>query len=340
MGLAASQARYLALTARKDDLEYQSQIINTRRLQLAYKTADIARAYSEGMNNKVIAISSSQTNQTNGQTSLVWNELTFKNLLKDDKGHATGFAIIGVNGTRLIPVPYDMDSVVDKITYVPNDPSTTIKADEYGNLSDNDKAAYMVATTDAEGNPATYKLNTGLTEDQYANLSDTYKEKFTEKKSQINNLTVNPDYVKNGGMDIQTLLVSGQAQIVTKAFFDYLVNEYGYNYQSGVSPANYKDALDNWQADENNEIKPDKVHSVVDWRADEDSGFKQRYYTEDDADVLAKYEAATAEVQAQDKMLEVEEKNIETQHKAIETEMESIKKVIQKNIEDTFKIFS
>ena len=41
MGLAASQARYLALTARKSDLEFQSQTINTRRLQLAYKTAEI-----------------------------------------------------------------------------------------------------------------------------------------------------------------------------------------------------------------------------------------------------------------------------------------------------------
>ena len=54
MGLAASQARLLVLTARKSDLEFQSQTINSRRIQLSYKTAEIARAYSEAMNNKKI----------------------------------------------------------------------------------------------------------------------------------------------------------------------------------------------------------------------------------------------------------------------------------------------
>ena len=35
MGFAASQARYMALTARKSDLELQGQFINQARLQLA-----------------------------------------------------------------------------------------------------------------------------------------------------------------------------------------------------------------------------------------------------------------------------------------------------------------
>lgn len=35
MGMAASQARYLALTARKSDLEFTGQQINQSRLQLA-----------------------------------------------------------------------------------------------------------------------------------------------------------------------------------------------------------------------------------------------------------------------------------------------------------------
>ena len=74
MGLAASQARYLALTARKSDLEFQSQTINTRRIQLAYRTAEIAQAYTEGMNNKKIKYSSKDAT---GNT--IWSELTFSN---------------------------------------------------------------------------------------------------------------------------------------------------------------------------------------------------------------------------------------------------------------------
>lgn len=38
MGLAASQARFLQLTARKSDLEFQGQLINQQRMTVAYKS--------------------------------------------------------------------------------------------------------------------------------------------------------------------------------------------------------------------------------------------------------------------------------------------------------------
>ena len=82
------------------------------------------------------------------------------------------------------------------------------------------------------------------------------------------------------------------------------------------------------------------IDSIVDWRSDTTSMFKQSNYTEDDAAVNAQYEAATAEIQAQDKVLEAEIKRIETEHKAVETEMESVKKVIDKNIENSYKSFA
>ncbi len=41
MGLAASQSRYLALTARKSDLELTGQQINQSRLELANVTTDL-----------------------------------------------------------------------------------------------------------------------------------------------------------------------------------------------------------------------------------------------------------------------------------------------------------
>ena len=46
MGLAASQARYLALTARKSDLELTGQQINQSRLQLANVTNQLFTAVS------------------------------------------------------------------------------------------------------------------------------------------------------------------------------------------------------------------------------------------------------------------------------------------------------
>ena len=64
-----------------------------------------------------------------------------------------------------------------------------------------------------------------------------------------------------------------------------------------------------------------------------------RLYTEDDAEATAIYEAQTAILQAEDKRLEMELKNLETQQKAISTEIDSIQKVIDKNIEKSFKVF-
>lgn len=45
-------------------------------------------------------------------------------------------------------------------------------------------------------------------------------------------------------------------------------------------------------------------------------------------------------IQSQDQMLEIRLKNIDTEHKALETEVESIKKVLDKNIETSFKTFA
>ena len=67
---------------------------------------------------------------------------------------------------------------------------------------------------------------------------------------------------------------------------------------------------------------------------------QDNYYTDDDATAQAEYQSASARVQAQDKKLETDQKQIETQHKAVETEFESVQKVIQSNIENSFKMFS
>jgi len=62
-----------------------------------------------------------------------------------------------------------------------------------------------------------------------------------------------------------------------------------------------------------------------------------RLYTEDDAYATALYEGQTAILQAEDKRLELELKNLETQHKAVSTEVDAVQKVIDKNIEKSFK---
>jgi hypothetical protein len=73
----------------------------------------------------------------------------------------------------------------------------------------------------------------------------------------------------------------------------------------------------------------------VDWRTC--SSIIDTLDSGDDERASAIWEAETSKVQQQDKRLELESKNYETQHKAVETEIDAIQKVIDKNIEKSFK---
>lgn len=53
----------------------------------------------------------------------------------------------------------------------------------------------------------------------------------------------------------------------------------------------------------------------------------------------AKYQAEMSKIEAKDKKFDLQLKNIDTEHNAVQTEIESVQKVIDKNIERSFKIF-
>ena len=53
-----------------------------------------------------------------------------------------------------------------------------------------------------------------------------------------------------------------------------------------------------------------------------------------------KYTQDMQDLEAQDKKFDLELKKLDTEHKALETEYESVKSVVNKNVESSFKIFS
>jgi len=73
----------------------------------------------------------------------------------------------------------------------------------------------------------------------------------------------------------------------------------------------------------------------VDWRTN--PSIIDELDTSDDERASAIWEAENTKIQQEDKRLELESKNYETQHKAVETEIDAIQKVIDKNIEKSFK---
>lgn len=69
--------------------------------------------------------------------------------------------------------------------------------------------------------------------------------------------------------------------------------------------------------------------SISDIRDDEDSDL-----------VKAKYDTDMLKIQNKEKKIDIDMKNIDTEHSALQTEYDSVQKVINKNIETSFKMFS
>jgi len=55
---------------------------------------------------------------------------------------------------------------------------------------------------------------------------------------------------------------------------------------------------------------------------------------------ISEINSETANVQQQDRSLELKMKQLDTEHTAIQTEMDAVQKVLQKNIESSYKTFS
>lgn len=242
MGLAASQARLLLLTARQSDLEYRAQIISQRKIMLAMQTEGLATEYTEAIGNKILMF---QYGSDSKQTAVLsYNQLTANN------PEITGnYIVTDAKGQMVVP----------SLTSLP--------------------AGFNLDNTDAQNPKATFKTASGAVLSYPVNVC-----------KDLSNAAVFQNALRNGGVYLQK--------------YDTTTQQF------------------------NNDV----------WQSD--SNIQDTLYTADDELAHSKYEAASMKLQNQDKMLDLELKNIETQHKAIETEVDSVKKVIEKNIEQTYKIFA
>jgi len=95
--------------------------------------------------------------------------------------------------------------------------------------------------------------------------------------------------------------------------------------------------LEKWNATAGDDAKG--AFQSVSWK----DGDNELVTKTDDTDLAraeADYGVKTAEIQSQDKKYDLSLQNINTEHTAIQTEVDSVKKVIEKNIDRGFKIFS
>ncbi|HEX9063418.1 MAG TPA: hypothetical protein VF941_24870, partial [Clostridia bacterium] len=70
----------------------------------------------------------------------------------------------------------------------------------------------------------------------------------------------------------------------------------------------------------------------------DDSGTKIILLAEQSNSAIQNYSIQMAQIQALDKELELRENDLNTQHKKVEAELDSVKKIIDRNIDKTFKM--
>lgn len=223
MGMSASQARYLCLTARKNNVEFQIQQLTQQKLMLANQLDDEATLWSNGMNVQHLYYSKDGS----GSASSDLPRLSYSIVTSSLEDGGMGLRVRDSYGREVVPALPDP---------MPDDKT-----------------------------PADYAI------EPYCNQADYFE----------NNL-------KTGNWAIQSYDQSG---------------------------------------------------NLVDMSLDGSAQIYQGVDAGDYAIANAEYEATVEKLERIDKKFDMQIQQLSTEQKAIETEMDSVKKVIDKNIEETFKTF-
>lgn len=166
MGLAASQGRYLCLTARMSDLVYEGQQLSQQKLALATESQEISKKYNEAMNNMTMQVTTPE-----GGTQ----PMTYEILTSQDPFSGLGMRIVDLDGNVVAPpkkesievssqdedgnpITSSVSSSAEFIkTYMPN--LSADKADEVAGLDLKGLAEYYNKNFSGSGISAEYKTN-------------------------------------------------------------------------------------------------------------------------------------------------------------------------------------
>lgn len=307
MGMAASQARFLQLTARRSNIEYQGQQINQERLALANSSAGLFekmltlvpptppssqddKYFTQGYNftdptdqlQKKITWSSAPVIDTDFKDSLGVTigsfNITGKTAATSLTWSNTDLAAAGTGGTAP-----SMDDIATAF-------GVPMTADQkvlgYTQAIRNVTISHNIYNPDGQYSTIT-KQSPALLEFDNLNrlLNVTLLDKAAINADPATQTTVNKTASVGNG---EKLTYSG---VFDQTTFENDMNKYEFQ------------------------------KSAYDYQ-------------------IERINQQTKQVQSQDKSLELKMKQLDTEHNAVQTEMEAVQKVISKNIESTFKTFA
>jgi hypothetical protein len=319
MGMAASQARYIQLTARKTDVEYQGQQINQQRTALSNE--------SSGMYSKLMELTVPTAPSSSDYTT---TEYTFT------QGD-TDYTVTNINNTSTTAANNAT------VTYYYKDTNYTGAYSQRSDLSINSKET----TTSGVVTTTWYYGTTKLT----AYDEDTDKTAVAQIATDCAGTAVGKDYTAGTTAQIYSYTKGGTTYYVS-------LDEY----TSGIQPVTSCYAADTTTKVSNTSeaylTKADSgrystiqldgysassdltAATTTDSNAYNDAMNEYEYQTAVYQQEVTAINAKTCSIEQEDKALEMRLKQLDTEQEALQTELDSVKKVIDKNIEQTFKTFS
>lgn len=368
MGMAASQARLLTITARMHDIEYKAQSIQNAKIQLATQSDQVYQEYLEALDATTLTIKDVNGNLIQAN----FNNIVGMNAV--DSGNQ--YALRASNGNLIVPDdiyeayqeykgfdPYEFALIM-----VYGDTGNSIDLNNIENIeeevfaqnenADSDDVNSMIAIKEkmekllTDNGLSVDDGPNGLPKDvrkEYDELENSYKYKLYKNfADQI--------YAKAYADEGQTEEDFNSTQ------FEYYANIYkeivkaggcipisDYDGPSGDA-ANNSDWLLNMiqcgkiTIDIVNKDKSTGEISFTSTSTASDTYIGETTTTTIDKSALAKaeaeYEHKTKQIDQKDKKFDMDLSKLETERTALTTEYESVKKVISDNIERTFGIFS
>lgn len=341
MGLAASQARFLGLTARKSNIEHQVQQINQQRTALSNKVMGMYQDYNSldvptppivadyqkteysldsTMNNyKLESFNKITTGQYEGYYDVV---LTSQEDIAKAYSYTAKNSVIsaqeGSNGYSYLNFQLGLDSYI----YDENDPAMSSITKITGNYVDYQGLELIMKEQGLENGTFYMFMKNG--QPYYTSENDLKLTAFSEVKDGKN--MYYGDYV-----------------------FDYLGT------QKVTNTVNAKAALTQESSGRLSTIQilecadddalVDKTYSITTSSKDDELAYKDamnQYYYEKELyeREVEKINHKTKELQEQDRTLELKINQLDTEHQALATEMDSVSKVIEDTMEKVFKTFS
>lgn len=343
MGMAASQARYIELTARKTNVEYEGQQINEQRTSLANQSAGLFNqlltlnvptppntndfttvqyTFSDGANNDTITNIQPLEGDPNYNKTVTY---TYNQTV--NKGIGQTRTDLGVNlegttywltngGTKLNQTKLNQCTVD---TNNPNYSGTDVAA--LTQICIDNPTSTMRDALDYDEDTQTITLASIGNAYKYTNPNGTtYFYSDTDLNAGIN--LTNPGAATNltGYYDTQI------QQAVTTTSKAYVAQADGGRYSS-ITLENYTASF------------PLTATTKTDTAAYDNAMNNFEYQNQLYAQETSNINARTEIIQQEDRTLEMKLKQLDTEQEALNTEMESVKKVIDKNIEQTFKTF-